>query len=174
MATNLRDSDILQDFTVWIEEAGKIGECPNFQLPEINLAMEEFRGGGMDGTVEIPFGLEKIEYQFDLHTWDKDIWDQFGFGPGAQNVPVTFRGYTLTQNAAERGVLVHMVGTLKSIKPDAVEAGKKFKQTVHISAHQYIHVIDGQEKMNIDVYAKRFIVNGTDRSARARQFLSIP
>jgi phage tail tube protein FII len=49
--SNLRDSNIFQDFTVWIQDVGKIGEAPEFQPPEINIAVEEFRGGGMDGTV---------------------------------------------------------------------------------------------------------------------------
>jgi len=93
--SNLRDSNIFQDFTVWIRDIGKIGECPNFQPPEINIHTEEFRGGGMDGTVEIPMGVEKIEFDFSLHTWDEQVWQNLGYGPGSIDVPIWFRGTAL-------------------------------------------------------------------------------
>lgn len=170
---NLRDALILQDFTAWIEGVGKIGECPSFQLPEINLQVEDFRGGGMDGTVEIAHGLEKIEMQFELHTWDRQVWEKLGFGPGAADVPFMFMGYTLTANKKEAPVWVRTKGMIKSIKPERVESGRKFRQTVHVSAHQYKHAIDNQIVTDIDVYAKKFFINGEDVNRNARRFLGI-
>jgi hypothetical protein len=78
---NLRDSNIFQDFTVWINDVGKIGECPELPAARDQHPDEEFRGGGMDGTVEIPMGIEKIEFDFELHTWDQAIWTDLGYGP---------------------------------------------------------------------------------------------
>src|ERR1700747_1033354 len=117
---NLRDSNIFQDFTVWIQDVGKIGEAPEFQPPEINISTEEFRGGGMDGTVEIPFGIEKIEFDFSLHTWDEDIWSNLGYGPGSLDVPIWFRGYLLTPMGIEKSVLIETRSLIKAIKPGKV------------------------------------------------------
>ena len=47
----------------------------------------------MDGTVEMPMGIEKIEFDFELHTWDEQVWTQLGYGPGSLDVPIFFRGY---------------------------------------------------------------------------------
>lgn len=171
MASNLYDASILQDFTVWIREVGKIGECPNFQPPEIKLAMEDYRGGGMDGTVEIAHGIEKIEFEFDMFTWDPQIWEEMGYGPGAMNCFIDFRGYLLSPGGEEKGVMIQTTSQIKSIKTGKVEPGKKTEVTVGISCHKYAHTIGGKTVMSIDVFRKKYVVNGNDRFSRARDFL---
>lgn len=171
--SNLRDANILQDFTVWVGDIGKIGEAPNFQPPEININTEEFRGGGMDGTVEIPMGIEKIEFDFELHTWDEDIWDNLGYGPGSIDVPIKFYGYLITPNGAEKGVKIFTRSLIKSIKPSKVEAGKKVSLTVNLVANYYRHEIDSRVVTEIDVFNKVTVINGVDKTARARTLLGI-
>ena len=168
---NLRDSNIFQDFTVWIRDVGKIGECPNFQPPEINIQTEEFRGGGMDGTAEIPMGIEKIEFDFSLHTWDEQVWQNLGYGPGSLDVPVTFRGYLLTASGAEKGLIIETHSLIKSIKPSKVEAGKKVDMTISLCANYLKHSIDGVTVTEIDVFNKITIIGGVDKSANARRIL---
>ena len=169
--SNLRDSNIFQDFTVWIQDVGKIGEAPNFQPPEINIQTEEFRGGGMDGTVEIPMGIEKIEFDFELHTWDEQVFQNLGYGPGSLDVPITFRGYLLTAGGAEKGVIIETHSLIKSIKPSKVEPGKKASLSVHRSANYYRHEINGVTVTEIDVFNKITMIGGTDKTANARRIL---
>ncbi|WP_316196563.1 phage major tail tube protein [Bradyrhizobium sp. SZCCHNS3053] len=168
---NLRDSNIFQDFTVWINDNGKMGECPNFQPPEININTEEFRGGGMDVTVEIPMGIEKIEFDFEMHTWDAEIWQNLGYGVGSLDVPITFRGYLLTANGAEKSVIIETHSLIKSIKPSKVEPGKKASMTVNLAANYYRQEIDGVTVTEIDAFNKITVIGGTDRSANARRIL---
>src|SRR5438874_1000578 len=101
--TYLKDNFILTDFTVWINGVGKIGESPGFQPPNIQLQVEEFRGGGMDVTVELPFGIEKLEFEFDLHTWDASVFQSMGYGPGALDCPINFQGYLKTPSNLASG-----------------------------------------------------------------------
>jgi P2 family phage contractile tail tube protein len=169
--SNLRDSNIFQDFTVWIRDQGKIGESPNFQPPEINIQTEEFRGGGMDGTVEMPMGIEKIEFDFELHTWDEQVWTQLGYGPGSLDVPIFFRGYLITASGAEKGVLIATRCLIKSIKPSKVEPGKKASLSVHVSANYYRHEVEGRTLTEIDIFNRVTIIDGEDKSARARDIL---
>ncbi|MGJ4953016.1 phage major tail tube protein [Bradyrhizobium sp. HKCCYLS20291] len=168
---NLRDSNILQDFTVWIQDIGKIGESPEFQPPEINIEVEQFRGGGMDGTVEIPMGIEKIEFDFQLHTWDEQIWQNLGYGPGSLDVPVTFRGYMLSAAGAEKGVIIETRSLIKSIKPGKAAPGKKVEMTVNLCANYYAHYIDNNLVTEIDVFNKITNIGGVDKTANARQIL---
>jgi P2 family phage contractile tail tube protein len=169
--TNLRDSNLLQDFTVWIDGVGKIGEAPEFQPPDINIAVEEFRGGGMDGTVEIPFGIEKIEFDFKLHTWDPQVFMLLGYGPGSIDVPIQFRGYMLTAAGAEKPVVIDTQCLIKSIKSDRVSAGKKVELTVSLVANWYRHKINSQVVTEIDVFGKVVKIGGTDRMSNARKIL---
>ncbi|SHH06592.1 phage major tail tube protein [Bradyrhizobium erythrophlei] len=168
---NLRDSNIFQDFTVWIQDIGKIGEAPEFQPPEIQIETEDFRGGGMDGTIEMPMGIQKIEFDFMLHTWDAQIWQNLGYGPGSLDVPITFRGYLLSANGAEKSVLIETHSLIKAIKPGKVQAGKKVDQTISLCANYFRHNIDGTDVTEIDVFNKITIIGGTDKSANARQIL---
>ena len=168
---NLRDANIFQDFTVWIRDVGKLGEAPGFQPPEINIQTEEFRGGGMDGTVEIPMGVEKIEFSFNLHTWDADIWNELGCGPGSLDVPVTFRGYMLTPGGRESGVLIETRSLIKSVRPDSIESGRKASITTTCVANYFKHVIDGDVVTEIDVFNKVTRIGGIDMSSNARQIL---
>lgn len=173
MATNLRDANLMMDFTVWIRDVGKIGECPSFQPPDIQVAVEEYRGGGMDGPVEIPYGIEKIEFDFDLHTWDENIWADLGFGPGSLDVPIEFRGYLLTPNGDEKGVLIETYSLIKSIKTAKVEPGKKVDMTISCACRYYKHSVGGTALTEIDMFNKVTIINGFDRSANARALLGI-
>jgi uncharacterized protein len=168
---NLRDSNILQDFTVWIDGVGKIGEAPEFQPPEINISVEEFRGGGMDGTIEIPMGIEKIEFDFQLHTWDEQIWTKLGYGPGSLDVPITFRGYLLSPGGAEKSVYIYTQSLIKSIKPGKVTAGKKVEMTINLVARYYQHIVDGNTLAEIDVFDKVMYLNGVDKAQAARKAL---
>jgi hypothetical protein len=181
---NLRDASILMDFTCFINEVGKIGTCPSFQTPEIKILTEDFRGGGMDGTVEMPFGIDKIEFDFELETYDPQVWTLLGYGPGAIDVPVNFRGYLLTPSSAasngysrglsvgqEQGVLIETRSLVKEIKPGKSEPGKKTTMTVSLVANYYKHTIGSTVVNEIDVFNKITIIGGQDRSARARGFL---
>jgi uncharacterized protein len=169
--SNLRDSNIFQDFTLWIADIGKIGECPNFQPPEININTEDFRGGGMDGTIEIPMGIEKIEFDFSLHTWDTQVWQNLGYGPGSLDVPIWFRGYLLTAGGAEKGVVIETHSLIKAIKPGKVEPGKKAELTVTVVANYYRQEINGENVTEIDVFNKITKIGGEDRSQNARRIL---
>lgn len=172
--SNLRDANIFQDFTVWIDGNGKIGEAPSFQPPEINIQTEEFRGGGMDGTIEIPMGIETIAFDFELHTWDAEVWEKLGYGPGSLDVPVTFRGYLLTPSGQESGVIITTKSLVKAVKPGRIEAGSKASITVELVARYYKHMINQQVVTEIDVFNKKTVINGVDRSRRARDILGFP
>jgi P2 family phage contractile tail tube protein len=168
---NLRDANILAEFTVWIAGVGKIGESPGFQLPEIKIQTEEFRGGGMDGTVEIPMGVEKIDFDFDLHTYDTQVFTELGYGPNSMNVPISFRGYLITPEGGEKSLIVNTLSLIKEIKPAKVSPGKKSELTVTCSANYYQHKVDNKVLNEISVFDKIMIINGVDVNKRARQIL---
>ena len=161
-ASNLRDALILRDFTVSINSIGKIGMCPSVTIPEFNLEMEDYRGGGMFGTVEIPMGVEKLDYSFDLFTWDADLWKNIGYGVNSLNVPFVFMGNAFTQIGTQTTVSVAVTGTLKSIKTDAIVPGKQVKMACMVAVNNFTHTIDGEVVTDIDVFANRFLIDGTD------------
>jgi P2 family phage contractile tail tube protein len=148
-----------------------MGQSAGFQPPDIKLQVEDFRGGGMDGTVEIPMGIEKMEFDFDLHTWDEDIWESFGYGPGSLDVKVAFYGYAVTPAGTEKGVKILTNSLIKDIKTNKVEPGKKVEMTISCAANKYEHYIDERLITQIDIFNRVTVINGNDRSANARRIL---
>lgn len=170
--TYLKDAFILTDFTVWINNVGKIGESPGFQPPSIKLQTEEFRGGGMDVTVEIPFGIEKIEFEFELHTWDPEVFRNMGWGPGELDCPINFQGYLKTAGKGGSGtVLIKTKSLIKEMKASKVQVGKKTELTVSCVANHYEHYINGEEIEFVDAFEKIYRIGGTDKNAAAKAAL---
>lgn len=172
---NLRDANILRDFTVWIRDVGMIGESPGFQIPEIRIQTEEFRGGGMFGTVEIPMGVERIEFDFDLHTWNENVFQELGFSSSAMSVPISFRGHMVTAEGGSTGVFINTLSLIKEIKPAKVSPGKKTELTVSCAAHYFQHrigpVTAQRTITEINVFDNTFFVGGRDLAEGSREIL---
>lgn len=171
---NLRDAAILRDFTVFLNGVGKIGTVANIQLPELDVQMEEFRGGGMDMAVQIPMGLNKMELSFDLLSWDEDTWAAVGFDAKSMQTKLDFYGVTITANGAEAPVEINVQGGIIAVKNDALSPGKSSKQTVKMSVFKYKHTIGSNVVMNIDAFGKIFYSGANDLASQARGYLHIP
>ena len=159
------------DFAVFVDDVGRIGQCPNFQPPDIQIATEAFRGGGMDGEIEVGYGIEKIEFEFDLHTWDTDIWDYVGYGPNKMFTPITFRGSLMTPAGIEKAVIIETRSLVKSIKTNKVEAGKKVDMTIMLNCNSYTHTVDNEILCNISLFDKIYEIKGVDIMRQTRQNL---
>ena len=167
----LKQQYILTDFTVFVDGKGKIGTCPGFQPPNVKLQTEEFRGGGMDVTVEIPFGIEKMEFEFDLHTWDQQIFQSMGYGAGSLSCPISFKGYLVTPEKTDGSVEIKTKSLIKEIKPSKIQVGKKTELTVHCVAHTYQHFINGRETEYVSAFDKVYKIMGVDQLESARNLL---
>lgn len=178
MASNLYDSYILQDASVFLKDYGLIGMTPSIQVPALSAQTESFRGAGMDGEVEITMGIEKIEWEFDMFTVDPEVWKLFGFGPGAMQRAISFQGYLQTPSGSESIVEVVTQSLIKSIKPGKFEPGKKTDTTVSMNCSKYAMYIAGEKIIDIDLFAKKtFIlggVSGGDVNSFARQVINAP
>lgn len=178
MPANLFDATILTDFAVYVADDSYVGQIPSFQPPDIQIMTESFRGGGMDGEVEIPFGIEKIDFEFDLHTWDANIWSYLGYGPGSMNTPIRMVGSMISPsmigaNAPEIPVEIYCRALVKAVKIGKIEAGKKVEMTVSVNCNAFRHTIDGEIVTEVDLFRKKLTINGVDRTASARANLLI-
>lgn len=171
MAKNMRDSFVFTDFTVWVDGKGKFGTVNSFTPPKLELATEDFRGGGMDASVAVPFGINALDFDFRMHVWDEHLFGLLGFGPGQMNIPIVFRGYQVTPEGSERPVLIRTRSLIKSIDGDTIEPGKKTELSISCNANYYRHTVDGVVVNEVDVFAKVAIIGGVDRSANARRLL---
>lgn len=65
--------NIRKNLNLFVDGRGYAGQIEEFNAPKLALTTEEFRGGGMQGPVEITMGMEKMETDFSLISYDADV-----------------------------------------------------------------------------------------------------
>lgn len=166
-------ADILKNFNLFVDGRGYAGNADEIQLPTLASTIEDYRGGGLDTSVPVEMGQEKMEASFTLSKFDPDILSLWGVAPGA-TVPVVARGALESfVSAGVTRVVARMTGTIRSIEPGAWTAGEKptWKFTMDLTAYTYIQ--GGRTIHDIDVLNMKRVVNGVDRLAAQRNAIGI-
>jgi hypothetical protein len=83
--------DILKYLNLIVDGRGYAGKIEEYNPPDLTLATEEFRGGGMDVPIDIDMGLEKLTCSFVLTSYTADVLALWGVKIGAP-VQLTARG----------------------------------------------------------------------------------
>jgi P2 family phage contractile tail tube protein len=131
---------------------------------------------------EVTYGSSFIGSDNALHGWQLiELWSdeelaQIGVYRVTPVSPPTdprtvINGYLISASGAEKGVLIATRSLIKSIKPSKVEPGKKASLSVHLSCNYYRHEVEGRVLTEIDIFNRLTIIDGVDKSARARDIL---
>ncbi len=165
-------SNILKNFNVFIDGRGYAGVAEEMQLPTLGLATEDFRAGGMDGTIKIEMGQEAMECTITLSGYDLATLGLWGIGEG-NNVPITARGALESLDGTVTPIVVNLSGTIRSLEPGGWKAGEKSTLQLTIDVRSYKYTQNGQAIHDIDLINMVRIVNGKDRLAAQRSALGI-
>ena len=165
-------SNILKNFNVYIDGKGFAGVAEEVQLPTLEITTEDFRAGGMDGTIKIEMGQEAMEATISLSGYDSSILTHWGVGEG-NVVPVVARGALESLDGTVTPIVVNLNGTVRSMEPDAWKAGEKSALKLTIDVRSYKYTQNGQVIHDIDIINMIRIVNGKDRLAAQRNALGI-
>jgi len=166
-------ADILKNFNLFVDGRGQAGNCDELQLPTLAVTVEDYRAGGLDTSVAVEMGQEKMESAFTLSKFNMDILALWGVAPG-QTVAVVARGalesFAVTGTTA---VVVRMTGTIRSMEPGAWQAGQKPTLKFNMDLTAYVYTQAGKTIHDIDVLNMKRTVNGVDRLAGQRNALGI-
>ncbi|WP_027390862.1 phage major tail tube protein [Chrysiogenes arsenatis] len=158
---------ILRNFSLFIDGRGYAGNVDELTPPKLTMKTEEFRGGGMDAPVDIEFGMEKLECEFTLSKYDKDVLKQFGLAPGT-TTPLTMRGSVESEDGDKQPVVINLVGKVREIDQGNWKAGEKATLKVMVSVRAYKYTHSGEVIHDIDILAMRRIIGGVDQMAATR------
>ncbi|BBF92349.1 phage major tail tube protein [Blastochloris tepida] len=163
---------IIKAATVFVDGRGKLGTAEKIKVPALKKKREDHRGGGMLGTRKVSYGLEAIEFPFELSALDPHVLGQFGVRTG-QDVPFTVRGYLDGIRNQEHTAIIQMRGEIGEIDPPDFEPGKKSmtKFTVDVAALKFI--VDDAVIYDIDLDNDVYVVNGVDEWAPVRRALGL-
>lgn len=164
--------NILRNFALFVDGRGFAGNVEELTPPKLAMKTEEFRGGGMDATVDVEMGMEKLECEFTLTKYDRDVLKLFGLAPG-NTVPLTMRGSLESEDGGTTAVVINLVGKIRELEPGNWKAGEKatLKATMSLRAYKYTQ---GSEVLHdIDILAMRRVIGGVDQMAATRANLGL-
>lgn len=164
---------ILKDFNLFGDGANWQGQIPQITLPELSRSMEEYRGGGMDGAIEVDMGQEIIELQWTAGGIIADIFNEYGTPIHDANLLRFAGSYESDETGEVTPVEVVVRGRHKTIALGDAEGGSQNQIQTTTTCSYFKLVIDGAEKVEIDIPGMVFRVNGEDRLAQRRQALGL-
>ena len=165
--------DIITAFKLTIDATGANGEGEACTLPKITAKTEEFVGGGMLASIDIPMGMiEKMEFECKLNSFNGDAFARVAATPD-RAIDVVVRGNISQTNGTQAGAVARMRGYITEAAPDELSPGKKVQTSVKMSVHYYKLTVAGVDKLEVDAMNYKLVQDGTDRLAAVRQNLGI-
>lgn len=138
-------------------------------LPKLTRKVEEWRGGGMHGPIDVDLGLEKLELTFKAGGFLLDGFRAFGAGAHNSNQWRFAGAYEDDSTGEVMAVEVLVRGRVREIDPGDAKAGDDTEHTHAISVSYYKLTVDGADVIEIDQPGMVFNVNGKDMLERIRR-----
>lgn len=163
----------LRDFNLFGDGNNWQGQIAELSLPTLARVVEDYRGGGMDGAVELDMGQEKIEFEWTAGGLISEIFDAYG----ASRIDATmlrFAGaYFSETDATTTTVEIVVRGRHREIDMGTAKNGESNEIKVITSCSYYKLIIDGEEVLEIDLPGYVFKVRGEDRLADRRAAIGL-
>lgn len=164
--------DVRKNINAFVDGRGYAGQVEDFDAPKLSLKVDEYRGGGMNGSVELTMGMEAMSSSFSLIQYSRDTLALFGVTEG-RDVSFIFREVLESFGGTVTGVIHTMRGKIKEIDPGTSKAGDH-PSLKHTMALNYYKLTHGDVVVQeIDVINMVHIVNGEDLMAEQRAALGI-
>lgn len=163
----------LKNFNLFVDGQNYLGKVPELVLPKLSRKMEEYRGGGMDGSVEIDLGGEVITLEWTAGGLLVDALAQFGI-TSVTGVPLRFAGaYQRDDDSGTDAVEVVVRGRHKEIDMGTAKPGDGTAHKYTTTCAYYKLTVNNRVLIEIDVLNLILNVNGVDRLAEQRRALGV-
>lgn len=163
----------LKNFNVFDDGISYMGVVEEVKLPKLSRKMEAFRGGGMDGEVDIDLGQEKLEIEQTLGGFVADAYRSYGITKISGKLLRFAGAYQRDDTGAVQAVEVVVRGRHAEIDPGSAKGGDKNTTTVKSSLTYYKLTVDGQDLVEIDIPGFLFKVNGVDMLEAQRKAIGL-
>lgn len=165
-------AQIRKNFNLYLDGFGYAGNVDEYQAPTLAVQVEDFRAGGMDSSVALDMGMEKLEASFKLSKIAAEAIRLWGVGAG-QTFSLVVRGALEDLDGAVKLEVFTQRGTIRSVEFDAITPGAKAGVTLTMDVREFSYDLDGVRIHDIDVLNMKRIVNGVDRLAAQRAAIGL-
>ncbi|MGE0156707.1 MAG: phage major tail tube protein [Geobacter sp.] len=156
---------------VYVDGNSLLGKVDEVKLPEVKVTMAEHKALGMQGKLDLPSGIDKLEATFKWNSLYSDILVKVANPYKA--VEVQLRGSLETYGNGGRTAQVPVVAYLTGVFSKFPLGG--FKQHDNVEAETTMSVtyckleIDGREVLEFDALANIYKADGVDLLATYKQ-----
>lgn len=158
----------LKNMNLFRNARGMLGEVTEITLPKLSRKMEGYRAGGMDAEVDIDMGGEKLELEFTCGGIVSELLD--GFGAATHDADLyRFAGAYQSEDTGQVIPVEAVVrGRYQEIDMGNGKPGSDTEHKYKVTCSYYKLIVNGREKVEIDIMGMIFKVNGDDRLAAQR------
>lgn len=164
----------IKNFNTYVDGVSYVGQTEEVTLPTLSRKMEEYRGGGMDGPVDIDLGQEKLEAEVKFGGQVFDLLKHYGLCDPA-GLRLRFSGAVQNDSSAcgVDSLDIVMLGRISEISRDALKPGDMTPHTYKFPLTYYKETVNGVDLIEIDIPNYVFKVNGVDRLAEQRAAMGL-
>jgi uncharacterized protein len=155
----------LKNLNLFNEGRSYLGEVSAFTPPKLTRKLEDYRGGGMDGTVKIDMGAEAMEAEFTTGGPMREVLRQFGIADIAGVFLRMSGAYQDDSTGAVDTIEITVRGRHEEIDMGEWKPGEGGEFKWKSSLVYYRLEWNGVEEIEIDVLNGVFRVGGVDRNA---------
>ncbi len=150
-----------------------LGLVSSLTLPKLTRKLQNYRGGGMSGSVAVDFGLDDdaLTLEWSIGGLDELVLQQWG---STSDIPLRFAGSLQRDDTGDvSAVEVMMRGRHKEFDFGKYKQGEDTETKVTTQCTYFKLTIDGKELIEIDTVNMVEVVNGVDRLAEHRTALGL-
>lgn len=163
----------LKNFNLYGDGNNWRGEIDSVTLPKLTRKVEEWRGAGMHGPVEVDLGMEKLEMSFKAGGLLLDSYKAFGATKHNANQWRFAGAYEDDSTGTVQAVEVLVRGRVREIDPGDAKAGDDTEHTHAIAASYYKLTVDGADIIEIDMPGMVLKVDGQDQLSQIRRAIGL-
>ena len=163
----------LKDMNLFVNGDSYQGQCASVTRPKLARKMEEWRGAGMDGAVQIDMGQEPLDMEFKIGGYGSLLYSQFGI---AQVDGVQLRWMGAYQSDDDGGITAVEIlarGRFPEMDPGESKVGDATEETFKFIPVYYRQVENGRDVVEVDILNMICKVNGIDRLANLRAAIGL-
>lgn len=161
--------DSIKGYTAFVDGFGKAGITTGGKLPTITMKTEGHRDGGMDGEVDLEFGIDKLAYELTFAELDRHVLGAVG----SRNKPITLRGSMEREGGGVTPVVAQFRGLVTEVDPGEWGEAKKSEVKLKGTPDYYRLQIGGTVIYEIDLINGVRIIDGVDQLAGRRAALGL-
>ncbi|NUT17447.1 MAG: phage major tail tube protein [Cupriavidus sp.] len=163
----------LKNFNVFADGVSHVGEVEEITIPKLVRKVEEYRGGGMNGPVDIDLGSEKLELETTYGGFMREPLKQYAV-TGIDAALVRFAGaYQRDDTGAVDAVEVVVRGRHTELDFGNAKAGENSQFKVKSSLSYFKLTVNSEVWIEIDHVNFIEVVFGVDRLAEQRRAMGL-